>query len=209
MNLTKPMCAISPGGRGVILSILARTSEPLSGRRIAELAGERLGKTRALEVLGELSASGVVLVESRPPALLYRLNRDHLAAAAIIQLAELRSTLIERLRAQLEGWKRPPATSWLFGSAARGDGDESSDIDIVIVRPDGLDPDDRIWSVQIVELSDAIGRWTGNEASVIEYSEAELAELSQAGERIIASIRTEGVHLAGRKRLLRRRMSAA
>lgn len=67
MNLTSPINAIAPGGRGVILSILARTTEPLSGRRIAELAGEQLGKTRTLEVLGQLAGAGVVLVESRPP----------------------------------------------------------------------------------------------------------------------------------------------
>lgn len=208
MNLTNPMNVISPGGRGVVLSILARTTEPLSGRRIAELAGEQLGKTRALEVLGQLADAGVVLVESRPPALLYQLNREHLAASAIIQLAELRSALIERLRSQLEGWEHPAATAWLFGSAARGDGDESSDIDIAVVRPDALDADDPIWSVQIVDLSDAVAGWTGNEAGVIEYSEAEIAELVRAGEGIVANIAAEGIHLVGRKRLIRRNAQA-
>lgn len=207
MNLTDPICAVSPGGRGVILSILARTTEPLSGRRIAELAGGRLGKTRTIEVLGELAMAGIVLVESRPPALLYQLNRDHLAADAISQLADLRSALIERMRAQLDGWERAPVTAWLFGSAARGDGG-GGDIDVAIVRPEGLDPDEPVWSAQIVEFSDAVARWTGNEANVIEYSEAEISELHRAGERIIASIQAEGIHLAGRSRLIRSGVAA-
>lgn len=208
MNLTNPISAVSPGGRGVILSVLARTTEPLSGRRIAELAGDQLGKTRAIEVLGELAAAGIVLVESRPPALLYQLNRDHLAADAICQLADLRSTLIEQMRSHLDGWECAPATAWLFGSAARGDGTDSSDIDIAVVRPEGLDADELVWSAQLVEFSDAIARWTGNETNVIEYSESEISELHRAGEPILESIQAEGIRLAGRSRLIPSRVAA-
>lgn len=202
MNLTSPISAVVPGGRGVILSILARTEKPLSGRRVAELAGDKLGKTRVLEVLGELVASGIVLVESQPPARLYQLNRDHLAASAILQLAELRSTLIAEIRARLVEWAKPAVTAWLFGSVARGDGTDTSDIDIAVVRADSLDPDDAHWSLQLVELSEDIARWTGNGASIIEYSEAEIAELASADEGIIASIQAEGILLAGRRSLL-------
>lgn len=202
MNLTSPISAIAPGGRGVILSILARTEQPLSGRRVAELAGNQLAKSRVLEVLGELAASGIVLVESRPPSLLYELNREHLAAPAIIQLAHLRSALIDRIRAQLTEWTEPAVTAWLFGSAARGEGTETSDIDIAVVRPDSLDADDADWSRQLVELSDAVTRWTGNGTSVIEYAESEIAALVEADERIVASIQSEGIHLGGRRRLL-------
>lgn len=203
MNLSSPISAVAPGGRGVILSILARTSQPLSGRRIAELAGDQLGKTRVHEVLRDLATTGIVLVESQPPARLYHLNRDHLAARAIVQLAELRSALLEEMRAHLADWAQPAVTAWLFGSAARGDGSDTSDIDIAVVRSDSLDPDDPIWSRQLVELSDAVARWTGNEASVIEYSETELADLAEASEGVIESIKSEGIHLGGRRRLLR------
>lgn len=192
----------------MILSVLARTTEPLSGRRIAELAGSQLGKTRAIEVLGELAAAGIVLVESRPPALLYQLNRDHLAADAICQLADLRSTLIAQMRSHLDGWECAPATAWLFGSAARGDGTDSSDIDIAVVRPEGLDADELVWSAQLVEFSDAIARWTGNETNVIEYSESEISELHRAAEPILENIQAEGIHLAGRSRLIPSRVAA-
>lgn len=66
------------------------------------------------------------------------------------------------------------------------------------MRHDALDPDDPTWSSQIIGLSDAVARWTGNEAGVIEYSEAEVAELVRAGERIVADMAAEGIHLAGR-----------
>ena len=37
MDLTDPMQSVIPSAHGAVLSVLARTDEPLSGRRVAEL----------------------------------------------------------------------------------------------------------------------------------------------------------------------------
>ena len=202
MDLSSPISSVIPGGRGLVLAVLARTMEPLSGRRIAELAGDRVAKTRVNVLLNELVASGVVLADEKPPAVLYRLNRDHLAAAAVEALATVRERLITGLREAIGGWDPVVATAWLFGSVARGGGGVESDVDIAVVRPDAVDPDDARWRDQLVSLGDLILRQTGNDASVIEYSETEVAGLVATDQRIVGSIRAEGIHLAGRRLLV-------
>ena len=202
MDLSSPISSVIPGGRGLVLTVLARTTDPLSGRRIAELAGDRVAKTRVNALLNELVASGVVLADEKPPAVLYRLNRGHLAAAAVEALATMRERLITGLREAIGGWDPAVATAWLFGSVARGGGGVESDVDIAVVRPDAVDPDDARWRDQLVSLGDLILRQTGNDASVIEYSEAEVAGLVATDQRIVASIRAEGIHLAGRRLLV-------
>jgi len=202
MDLSSPISSVIPGGRGLVLAVLARTMEPLSGRRIAELAGDRVAKTRVNALLNELVASGVVLADEKPPAVLYRLNRGHLAAAAVEALATMRERLITGLREAIGGWDPAVATAWLFGSVARGGGGVESDVDIAVVRPDAVDPDDARWRDQLVSLGDLILRQTGNDASVIEYSETEVAGLVATDQRIVGSIRAEGIHLAGRRLLV-------
>lgn len=202
MDLSSPISSVVPGGRGLVLAVLARTTEPLSGRRIAELAGDRVAKTRVNALLNELVASGVVLADEKPPAVLYRLNRGHLAAAAVEALATMRERLITGLREALGGWDPAVATAWLFGSVARGGGGVVSDVDIAVVRPETVDLDDTRWRDQFVSLGDLILRQTGNEASVIEYSEAEVGALVATDQRIAGSIRAEGIHLAGRRVLV-------
>lgn len=202
MDLSSPISSVIPGGRGLVLAVLARTMEPLSGRRIAELAGDRVAKTRVNALLNELVASGLVLADEKPPAVLYRLNRGHLAAAAVEALATVRDRLITGLREAIGGWDPAVATAWLFGSVARGEGGVEGDVDIAVVRPDAVDPDDARWRDQLVSLGDLILRQTGNDASVIEYSEAEVAGLVATDQRIVGSIRAEGIHLAGRRLLV-------
>ena len=202
MDLSSPISSVIPGGRGLVLAVLARTMEPLSGRRIAELAGDRVAKTRVNALLNELVASGLVLADEKPPAVLYRLNRGHLGAAAVEALATMRERLITGLREAIGGWDPAVATAWLFGSVARGGGGVESDVDIAVVRPDAVDPDDARWRDQLVSLGDLILRQTGNDASVIEYSEAEVAGLVATDQRIVGSIRAEGIHLAGRRLLV-------
>ena len=85
-------------------------------------------------------------------ARVYRLNRDHVAAEPISQLAELRPRLFRRSAARtVRGLAIPPHfTSSVFGSAARGDGDMNSDVDIFLVRPGDVPEDDEEWRRQVV-----------------------------------------------------------
>jgi len=108
---------------------------------------------------------------------LYTLNRDHIAAPVALALVSMRSALLDRLRAAVADWEVPAAHVSLFGSAARGDGDISSDIDLFIVRPAAVSPEDQIWRAQLDSLSRNVSRWTGNHAGISEIGERELPAL--------------------------------
>lgn len=210
MNISNPISSIIPSGHGVVLSVLARTEQPMSGRRIAALTKGRLSPKGTSNVLRALANAGVVLVEEHPPARLYRLNRRHLAADSILALSQLRARLLEALREHLDRWAQPATAAWLFGSAARGEGSTDSDIDVLLVRSDALGPDDPAWLGQVEEFVDDVRAWTGNACSVIEFSETEFRELMAGSEPLADDLRSDGIPLAGRLQLrdIRRRRAS-
>jgi arsenite-transporting ATPase len=67
----------------------------------------------------------------------------------------------------------------LFGSAARGDMRPDSDIDIFLVRPTGSQLE--AWERASSAFADRVTRWTGNDARVLEMTQAEVQELVAIG----------------------------
>lgn len=198
MNLSDPMSSVVPTAHGAVLAVLARTDRPLSGRQLADLSGGRVKQSRAHEVLHELTEAGVALCEERPPAKLYRLNRDHVAAAGIVALASQRDELLRRIRDHVERWMPRPVAVWLFGSAARGEGGPRSDIDLLVVRPDAVADDDQQWLDQVSDLAARVWGWSGNGCEVFEVSSTELTDMITRGEPLIGQLRTDAVGMAGR-----------
>ena len=145
----------------------------------------------------------MVLVDERGAGRLCRLNRDHLAADALVALVGLRARMIEFLRGEVAGWRRRPVHASLFGSAARGDGTTRSDLDLLIVRPD--DGDDDAWDEQLFGSGERIFAATGNRAAWFVTTPADLRGALEAGEPIVGEWRRDAIHLAGRRldRLLR------
>ena len=129
--------------------------------------------------------------------MLYTLNRDHIAAEPIITLTRLRSILIERLKEHLAGWEVPAIHASIFGSAARGDGDTGSDIDVLVVRPRDVDDEDERWRSQIDSLAAVIHSWTGNHAGIAEISERDLARLRRERPPVIEDVSADGITLMG------------
>ena len=105
------------------------------------------------------------------PAVMFTLNRDHLAAPAVESLAQLRVELIRRLRAAFEAWEPAPAEALLFGSAARGDGTAASDIDLLLVRPRHIEEGHHGWRDEVSQLAASVLAWTGNHAAIVEVDE--------------------------------------
>jgi hypothetical protein len=158
-------------------------------------------------VLSRLADQGLVFVEEAGRARLYTLNRDHIAAAPIAELANLRLDLFRRLRDEVfEFWRPQPLHVSVFGSAARGDGDSDSDIDIFLVRPDSIDEGDGKWRGQVEALAHNVFRWSGNHAGIAEVSEGDLERLRHDRPAIVASLRADAVDIAGKplRALLRR-----
>jgi predicted nucleotidyltransferase len=169
---------------------------------VAELASDRFGRRRVNDVLLELSKAGIVLRDHRPPAYLYRLNRDHVAAGGIILLADMWTTLVQRIRDALADWELPALAACLFGSAARGEATSESDIDVLLVRPDAPDatPHDleARWHGQVDRLTERVQAWSGNACEVLELSVAELRDAYVRQDRLALDLQRDAIALAGR-----------
>jgi predicted nucleotidyltransferase len=196
MDLSRPYAAVSPTLDGDVLNTLAGTTRPLTGRQVAKLArkGTPPGVQRALH---RLVGHGLVHAVEAGRAILYTLNREHVASPAIEILADLRSELVRRLRNHIASWRRQPANATLFGSAARGDGDVESDIDVFLVRPQGTGDEEPEWREKVEELVTSIREWTGNHAALIEVSIDDVDRLQQQDAAIVGELEADGVVLAG------------
>lgn len=203
MDLRRPLTSVTPTLDGDALAVLAGGDVEMSGREVHRLAG-RGSEHGMRKVLDRLAAEGVVLRRSAGQANLYKLNRDHLAAAAIESLAGLRQELLRRMRAAVDGWDLTAQVVVLFGSVARGAAERGSDIDLLVVRPDAVDAEDPTWRAQLTGLADAVSAWTGNDTRLLEYSRAEYAEAAAAGETVLADALRDGIEIAGSLRSLRR-----
>src|SRR5262249_55200245 len=104
--------------------------------------------------------------------------------------------LIKVLRLKIADWPIAPAAAVLFGSAARGEAGETSDIDILLIRPPQIDPENARWRQLIASLQSETTTMTGNDTRVLEYSEEEIHRLGKR-ERVLVSAAREGVDLFG------------
>lgn len=196
MDLSRPYASVSPSLDGDVLRVLASSKLALTGREVATMA-KRTSHSGVLKVLDRLVEHGLVKRVELNRANLYSLNREHLAAPAVEILMGMRNTLIDLMRAMSSEWSVQPTHLSLFGSAARGDGDTESDIDLFVVRASVIDDDDPAWRQQIEDLRAGAERWTGNPSSIIEVSEAGAARLAAENSAIVDEICRDGVLLAG------------
>lgn len=187
---------VAPTLDGDVLTVLARADRAMTGRAIErESDASHGGVQRALE---HLVSEGIVTRERAGRAYLYRLNRSHLAAPWVEGLASLRFELIERLRTKVAGWELAAAAIVLFGAVARGQAGRGSDIDLLVVRPTAVSPDDPLWQEQVATLESAAAAWTGNDARVLEFAVDELAH----EEPVLDAAAAEGIELYGSLRRL-------
>jgi predicted nucleotidyltransferase len=196
MDVSRPYSAISPGLESDVLVVLAGTTRPLTGRRVAELV-RRGSPDGVRKALGRLVAQGLVLREEAGRALMHSLNRRHLAAPAVEVLAAMRGEFLRRLRDSLAGWEPAPVHASMFGSVARADGGTDSDIDLFLVRPATVSEDHLAWRAQVAQLSDDVLAWTGNHAAVIEQPEQDVPRLRRSGAPVVEELRRDGIDLAG------------
>jgi len=122
---------------------------------------------------------------------------SHLAAPAVETLANMRVELLRRIRATLEGWATPPRHASMFGSAARGDGGASSDIDLFMVRRNEVNVENDEWEAQLDNLAAEVRRWTGNRATISQAGETELSRMQQAKRPILDELRKDAITLFG------------
>jgi hypothetical protein len=83
----------------------------------------------------------------------------------------------------------------LFGSAARGDGGLTSDLDILLIHPD--DHEDPRWAHQLSTSGERLRRSTGNSVSWFDLGMADLTRSVRTEEPIVHEWRRDAVRLAG------------
>ena len=66
-----------------------------------------------------------------------------------------------------------PLSVIVFGSLARGDAHAGSDIDIVVVRPDGVDDDHDPWHATLEQWRQYARRLTGNPVEILDVGAAD------------------------------------
>jgi hypothetical protein len=196
MDLSHPISTAIPSLDGPVLAALAGTTQPLTGRRVHSLVGAG-SETGVRKVLHRLADTGLVVAVEVGASTVYTLNRDHIAAAAVQELASLRELLFERLRVSIGSWTVTAVHASVFGSAARGDGALSSDIDILLVSADQTDPEDPVWVDQVSALADGVYRWTGNHAQIYGLSVTQLQDHLAAGEPIVDEWARDAVRVHG------------
>lgn len=196
MDMTTPLRSVSPTLQGEVLAVLAKTTLPMTGREVARgvARGSHAGVNRALHRLAE---HGIVLRAASGSSNQWVLNRRHLAFEAIQALAFMRNVMIERLRTTIADWPVAAVHASLFGSAARGDGGPGSDVDLLLVRADGVSDDDEQWVSQTMAMVSDVLHCTGNHAAVIEVGTAEVREWIRKPNALFDQIRQDGIRLAG------------
>ena len=156
----------------------------------------------------------------------HELNRDHVAAPIAEALAGLRLVLWKRFRSALGAWDPKPVYGCVFGSAARGDGDADSDIDLLLVRaPVAGETGPRRasaglaemmagyasefmatqltarqaakWERQVKHLHELVPAWTGNPLQVVEMSAFEWADHRRRRTGLFTEINRDGIQVAG------------
>ncbi len=203
MELQHPFRVVTPTVDGDVLAALARADAEFTPPQVHAVLG-RHSEDGVRRVLGRLAEQGIVEHRRAGQAVLYRLNRAHLAAPAVIALAHQFDTLVERLRERIEAWPVVCSYAALFGSVVRREMRPDSDVDLFVVRPNNVDADDEQWREQLDTLSHDVTNWTGNDARILEYTAAEVQQGLRARNGVLADISAEGLRLAGPSRYLQR-----
>lgn len=225
VDLTDPTRAVTATLDGPVLAVLASAGKPLTVGEVAALMprGSEIGVRKSLARLVE---QGIVRAEEMGRNRIHELNREHVAAPIALALAELRLTLWARLRSTLSGWNPKPVYGCVFGSAARGDGDAQSDIDLLLVRvPVAGESDPRRssssltaavagyasefmatqltvrqaskWARQVEQLHGLVRAWTGNPLQVLEVSVFEWSDHRRRCTELFSEIGRDAIQVAG------------
>jgi len=157
-------------------------------------SGSRQGHSAVLERLVD---HGLVLAEPANLGSLYRFNRDHLLAPAVVLAVGLRSELLTRLGDETAQLNPVPVHASVFGSFARGEAGVDSDIDVLLIA--ASDADTARWEGQVDGLEDRVRRWTGNRCRCLVVTVARAQQLSKQNEPIVSNWIDDGVLLGGER----------
>lgn len=195
MRLQHPFEIVTPTLDGDVLHVLAGADEWLATHTIAALIPDR-SQEGIRKTLKRLVTVGIVDELSAGRAFLFRLNRDHLAAEPLMQLAALKQMFFTRLSTAMNSWHYKPIFAAVFGSAARNQMSTHSDVDLFLIQPD--DAPQHVWESQVEQLMSQANRWVGSDVRPLLYTESEITRLGES-EPVFHFIEQEGVPVCGER----------
>ncbi len=174
-----------------LLRLLARTRSPHTGRELARLIGQSHNTARyALE---ELERNGLVVKRQAGRSNLYSLDEDNIIYTQILSsafkleeelLAEVAKIFSQRLGEDL-------VAMILFGSVAKGEENPDSDIDLLLVFSDEVNPGDK--EDDVAEASLQVAKSFGNQVSTIMLQSAEFDRKKNARSGLWKEIAETGI----------------
>jgi hypothetical protein len=192
MNLTHPLSSLIPSLASPVLEVLAHTTRPLTGREVQRLLPRDASQQGVQNVLDDLAAHGLVVQVTAGTSVLNTLNRDHILAPFIVRIAGLREELLAGLAGMVTEEAPWAPRAILFGSLARGEADEHSDIDLLVVRDDTT-PDHDMPPEE--DIAARVHRLTGNACNILHYTTTEFLALSDRAPDLHDAISAEGIDL--------------
>jgi DNA-binding Lrp family transcriptional regulator len=193
VDFRRPVQAVLPGSQGRILAVLAETTGELSLRTIARLAG--VSPAQASRILPQLVQLGIVERREAPPTALFRFVYENVASQFVHGLSRSRDYVLGDLGRRAGTLAVRPLSVVVFGSLARGEADEASDVDVLFVRPEGLDDDN--WSASLEEWRRSAHLLTGNRVEVLEADASDVGRLLRSHKPLWKDIAQEGVVVFG------------
>lgn len=196
MNLSEPLDGLTSGVGAAVLRVLARTDTGFSGRQVHALAG--VGSTSSVHrALAGFVEVGLVMSEARPPAIIYRANRDHVLWPVVELAIASRSRALDSIRSFCE--ENLPdelgLTVLVYGSVARRESTLESDVDLFVVYPDGIDEDARAdFGYRIARH---VERVTGNDAQVYSVERSEVMQRITGHDPLVSNVLADGILLFG------------
>ena len=189
--MSEPFSCVVPSLDGPVLEVLARSEKPMTGRQVQRVA-RRGSAAGVAKVLGRLVATGLVFRQDVGTSALYGINRVHLAWPAVASLVGLRATLVERLTDAVSRLEPTPVKAVLFGSVARGDGDETSEVDLLLVRHDDVEDS---WSDTVSDVATDVFLWTGNHVQWVTVSSARWDQMVDSDDPLVESVNRDSISL--------------
>ncbi len=205
MDLQHTLAVVTTSVDGDVLARLALVDEAFTAGQLHRLLPDVSpdGIRRSLARLAEQGVLDAIRVGQQ--AISYRLNRDHVASSAIVELANSYSTVLQRFEDELATWEIPPVYGAVFGSWARRQATTASDLDLFLVRPD--DADQQVWDAQVARVEHLGTRWTGNDTRALVLPHRHVVD--HPDDPVLASIVNEGLTVAGQPTWLRRTIRKA
>lgn len=194
MDAVNPLRTIAPTVDADVLQVLARTQRDLNGSMVAKLSGRSYAQVRTS--LHRLASHGLVTIQDVGSAVLYRLNRSHVLSGPVLAVVAATGTVEVWLVDRLGRWSPPPVAVVLFGSWARGAAASDSDLDLLVVRTDGVDAEGP-WGEQLHATGEELEALTGNPVQFVQVTAAQLATAVREAQPLITGLRRDGRVLVG------------